>query len=303
MHVLLTGLMSLVTACGQISTNIKVVDEEGNPIEGAKVTVGFLAYLAAKDVYESKDTDAEGIAKITGNPEASLRFEVTKENYYKSEYKDLNHTKNHDIEVVLRKKINPIPLFAKKESIQIPLLNKAIGYDFEVGDWVKPHGSGQYVDLYFKIEKDVKSYNDYKCETFITFARKQDGLAEDIGWMKFSEFKSTREAQEQEYLSKEKIIDQKDPVKGYDGNTPDNNYLLRIRTVLDKKGDIITSHYAKITGGVKVAVGTNESLRQTPPRIRFTYYFNPIPNDRNLEFDTENNLFQDLKREERVTEP
>lgn len=93
-QLLLLGLIGITTACGQVSTKVKVVDEEGNPIKGAKVTVGFLAYLATKDVYESKDTDAEGISEITGSPEASLKFEVIKENYYKSEYKDLDYTKD-----------------------------------------------------------------------------------------------------------------------------------------------------------------------------------------------------------------
>jgi hypothetical protein len=37
--------------------------------------------------------------------------------------------------------------------------------------------------------------------------------------------------------------------------------------------------------------------------LLFTYYLNPTPNDRNLEFDPKRNLFTNLKDEERVTAP
>jgi hypothetical protein len=34
-------------------------------------------------------------------------------------------------------------------------------------------------------------------------------------------------------------------------------------------------------------------------RVSFTYYFNPTPNDRNIEFDPEQNLFEWGRREHR----
>ena len=37
--------------------------------------------------------------------------------------------------------------------------------------------------------------------------------------------------------------------------------------------------------------------------MSFTYYLNPAPNDRNVEFDPKQNLFTNLKRTEQVTAP
>lgn len=37
--------------------------------------------------------------------------------------------------------------------------------------------------------------------------------------------------------------------------------------------------------------------------VLFTYYLNPTPNDRNLEFDPKRNLLQGLKATERVESP
>jgi hypothetical protein len=37
--------------------------------------------------------------------------------------------------------------------------------------------------------------------------------------------------------------------------------------------------------------------------MNFTYYLNPTPNDRNVEFDPKRNLFTNLKDDERVTMP
>jgi len=59
-----------------------------------------------------------------------------------------------------------------------------------------------------------------------------------------------------------------------------------VRTVLDEKGNILSALYGKIHGDITVS-GT---LRETS-KIIFTYYLNPTPNDRNIEFDPNKNLF------------
>jgi len=305
-QLLLLSLIGITTACGQVSTKVKVVDEEGNPIKGAKVTVGFLAYLATKDVYESKDTDDEGISEITGSPEASLRFEVTKENYYKSEYKDLDHTKDHDIEVVLRKRIKPIPLFARKMRIQIPKLNQSFGFDLKQSDWVTPYGNGQISDLWFKAEKKYSDKFNYETKVTIIFNQKFEGMFEDknstrTGKFFNSRFKSQRIASLTAYNEGQIFIAKKSSVKGYKGSTVPNNYYFRTRVSLDTNGDILLANYGKFYDSFKVSIGAG--IQDIMPKIEFTYYFNPTPNDRNLEFDPQKNLFQGLKREERVTEP
>jgi hypothetical protein len=52
--------------------------------------------------------------------------------------------------------------------------------------------------------------------------------------------------------------------------------------VLDDKGDIVSANYAKLVGDIDL-----HAVRG----VSFTYYFNPTPNDRNLEFNPGRNLF------------
>jgi len=52
---------------------------------------------------------------------------------------------------------------------------------------------------------------------------------------------------------------------------------------LDKDGKIISANYAKVMGDFR--------LDARHGGVGFTYYFNPTPNDRNLEFDPKQNLF------------
>ena len=73
----------------------------------------------------------------------------------------------------------------------------------------------------------------------------------------------------------------------------DQNYFFRVRTVKkDKK--IISAHYGKIDRDIEF--WGNEKLR-------FTYYLNPTPLDRNMEFDPKRNLLKGLKGAEFVTNP
>ena len=85
-------------------------------------------------------------------------------------------------------------------------------------------------------------------------------------------------------------------VKGGEGHgaRTDVGFFLRTRVRRDAAGKIENAHYAKILGDVYVN-----------PRgeIEFTYYFNPRPNERNLEFDLEKNLLKDLDVVEQVHRP
>jgi hypothetical protein len=57
--------------------------------------------------------------------------------------------------------------------------------------------------------------------------------------------------------------------------------------VTDEKGKIISTCYGKIYGDF----------------LKLTYYFNPTPNDRNLEFDPKRNLFGKVPPVDRVSAP
>jgi hypothetical protein len=75
----------------------------------------------------------------------------------------------------------------------------------------------------------------------------------------------------------------------------DANYFFRVRTKKDSNGNIVSALYGKIYGDFSRNIGHD--------KINFTYYLNPEPNSRNMEFDPKQNLFKNLKPLERITAP
>jgi hypothetical protein len=72
---------------------------------------------------------------------------------------------------------------------------------------------------------------------------------------------------------------------------------FRVRTKKDASGNITNALYGKIYG----EFGGYVDMRKTMFRFNFTYYLNPEPNSRNMEFGE--NLFKNLSPLEQVTAP
>ena len=300
----LTIFLALLSgaACQEIRTvNVTVVEEDGTPVVGAGVSIWFLGYSGAEDKQSKGTTDVRGGYSARDHAPLRMSVSVEKEGYYKSYIGRLSRKEDHNLRVVLRRKINPIPLYAKKLFLKIPKLGEPCGFDFSAGDWVAPHGTGNKADIFFNhTEKTVWSRDHYKSTLKITFPNELDGVLVDGGWIQSSEFRSSRLAPTDGYHAQETIIDEQGESGEY-RNSPLQNYILRVRSEKSKDGELPKACYVKIIGGVDLLVGTRYPER--PGAIRMVYYFNPNANDRNLEFDPSQNLFEDLEPEEMVREP
>jgi len=306
-------LNSCIAGIPNAKFSITVVDQNGKNVPNAIVRAEPRKII-------SKPTDIEkitdGTKPVTYRVYSVLEWVncyVNKENHYQSslavgygEFKKnkiLNRWepwgKNHTI--TLKEKLNPVPMYAQNtESMQFPELNKAIGYDLEKGDWVKPHGKGIISDFIF----NFKYFHDTKSKTRLkpwavsfnlTFQNKLDGIQEYV--LKDEDIKS------------EFIWPYKAPINGYqtslykhssynmngkykrETNIKENRnqgakksdqayYIFRVRTKVDAEGNIISANYGKIQGDFRLG-----------KKIKFTYYFNPSK-DNGLEFDTTKNLFE-----------
>ena len=85
--------------------------------------------------------------------------------------------------------------------------------------------------------------------------------------------------------------------KNFDVWKRDQGYFFRVRTV-KQEGQIVSARYGKITGDIGIDPRDSKTCM-----IMFTYYFNPTPHDRNLEWDTKKNLFGGLTDMETPREP
>jgi hypothetical protein len=279
---------------------IKVVDRSGQPASGARVSIraqdkdeklrrvgevdeagnfsaqmpsfGFLYYSAGLDGFYSSwgQFDFER-GSMQGDPAE----------WVKSRWKPWNPT----VDVVLKKKGDPIPMYAKRiNTIELPVQNEPVGFDFVEGDWTTPHGKGKTVDMIFLATGSVGK-GDYRLTW--TFPNPGDGIQvyPFLGGPR-SELRSPTEAPTEGYARTITVDAEGRPI-GQEGETRPLCFTLRVRTSLDDAGKVVTAYYGKIY----------------PEAYNAIYYFNPTPNSRTLEFDLKRNLFTGLRSYERINEP
>lgn len=331
---------------------VSISDDAKIPVAEADVLIAYLhAYDGKSDRKHEGLTNAAGQYEALDRVNGSVLIRVSKEGHYPLNYDrvvirmdvDWQKIKNIELPLVMRQIKQPVPLFAKKFSAIIPAYDKPVGFDFEAGDWVAPHGKGKSQDMLLdfrreligyignvKYEEMVKDFeqihrnNPRMKETYFKDLEKIFGGLDRTDYRdaintisgKWDGTLSITLPQPQEGISNAKndychysnlTLPHLAYENGYskalfmetDNHTPKNTppdpaYFVRTRVILDDKGKIISSNYAKITSPIHF---------DPRGRIEFTYVFNPTPNDRNLEFDTNRNLFGDLGLEERVTAP
>ncbi|MFC1747246.1 hypothetical protein ACFL2V_00410 [Pseudomonadota bacterium] len=315
----LSLLSPAVSALPTAKLTLHVIDEEGRPVSGADVGMGFIR--AAPDGPGTVDgepargvTDADGYFTGSGDTGKRVTYGVVKEGYYHSRYKFTKFTDitgligfqrwqpwNPTLEVVLKKIKAPTSLYAKRtDRMDVPVLDQFIGYDLVKGDWVIPHGRGTSSDFLFKLEKEYQGRRDFSASLSLHFSNPGDGILSVYQPpMQGSELRLPHEAPLSDYEGK---LEQSLYSKSTEILKPfyrdDQNYFFRVRTELDEEGKVINALYGKIHGNIEYwdfdeEVGT----------VSFTYYLNPSNNDRNLEFDPKRNLFKGIRHPHDVVNP
>lgn len=273
---------------------IHVVDEGGVPVSNALVHVTFqqghdFTLDKKKESHFDLLTDTNGIVFAKDRLLHDIRYRVQKKGWYVTEGKQAFKKPSelaqewlnpHATNIVFLKKIkNPIPMYVKQVRLGIPEYEKPIGFDLDKGDWVTPYGNGIHTDLIAYAECDSpEDVFNHNFRMTISFPNEKDGIiadgvySSDSGSRLRSDHMAPKTGYSSEWVqvrhrTKHKIIEY-----NYDSN---RKYYFRIRTKLDEHGNIVSAQYGKIYGDFFV----------------FTYYLNPTPNDRNVEFDPEQNLF------------
>jgi hypothetical protein len=282
------------------TARVKVVGEDGTPIVGANVSVqynvptepnsgdqtyGEVKGLTDKDgMFAADHTDSsDGLAVI-----------ASKSGYYDTHMGHqfyFDEKKRHpDFTLLLKKIGKPIPMYAKLIDSEPPVFKKTgqppiaftntAGYDFMTGDWVAPYGKGVKADVFFTEEYNKKSRNDYYYKLSVSFPNKGDGIQGSArDWsLGVSGLISSNEAPMDGYQPK---------YEKTQTSISDKIYYFRIHTKLDDSGNVVSARYGKIYGDF----------------MQFTYYLNPTPNDRDIEFDPKQNLIQGLQSFEQAKSP
>jgi len=325
-----------VLALPTAKLTIKVIDESGNPIQGADAGINFeipkpLGKGPGININrKSGKTDSDGFFSAKGETTPYVSFGASHESYYPSsnkfkQFTDVNgligfrkyEPWNPTIELVLKKIINPIPMYAVNrgaprpgELPEIPVLGRFIGFDLTANDWMAPHGLGTHADFLFKVDvARANSYRDHDVTLMLKFSNPGDGLIEytpDISKGK-SMLRLPHRAPVSGYSDElihhyERTPGVRKPITSRGGNPDDYiSYFFRVRTELDKDGNAIGGLYGKIHGQIRLSnyYGENDNN----PYVYFNYYLNPNNNDTNIEYDPESNLFKDVPHRLKVTNP
>lgn len=275
-------------------------------------------------------TDDAGRFVSKENGRAGITIKVQKDGFYSHGYnpaeKDYFGSTGMpeflEKNVVLRRVINPVALHAKRSgTIEMPAQEEWFGYDLEKGDLLSPYGDGEKADFLFRYKNRFVGFNKTYLEDLDRarsgikrkYERRGEVFNEDVLRHEIGNWEGVLEISfpgEKEGITS--IVDDfmpqsllhmphQAPEDGYSPsyNLETTNYLhpekqrftgvnkemgffLRTRVILDEKGDIKFANYAKLHRDFSF-----------DPRgtISFSYYFNPVVNDRNLEFDPKENLF------------
>lgn len=295
-----------------LELNIHVIDEAGCPVTNAVLELATEADRMGRLVdsprmrYETWKVDGAGHVKKSFTCYSAFMHMTTKAPGYYEEYDHIKFKIDgdsfflgahiaetaHDLKVTLRRKINPIPMYsyAGCPDIKLPSVKGRFGFDMMERDWVAPYGNGHVSDFFIEYEELIEGERKLYLAT-IDFPNKHDGAYKKSKHASHS-FKSDYHADRVgSYQKRFSLYSFKKSGAEYSINcfvTKDDYLVLRTRSRVDAKGNVISAHYSKIYGPIYV-----EKI------FHFrTYAFNPNENDTNLEFDPERNLVPKRKRRE-----
>jgi hypothetical protein len=316
----------LLAGCGGPVAHVVVAvrDEDGSAVTNVEVGVGtFVRRIPgpeagfAETAQVEARTDTNGFASLTipsRRGDLYLRMRPT-EGFYYDRGTELRMTNavggrwepwGQTNVLVVRRIFNPIPMYARAFSdgaLPVPENGNPVGFDLMEADWVAPHGHGRVADFIFTVSWRFTGHDSFGAPTWeasieLSFSNEGDGILEVpipiFAPPRGSVFRMPREAPLHGYR----------PVMSWEGSRmeeyspripEDMNYFFRVRTKVTD-GKPATALYGKIHGPLQI------SIRPTKTTVKLAYYLNPIPNDRNMEFDPKRNLLK-LESYQRINDP
>jgi len=282
----------------QTQLRLLVLEEDGRPVVGAKTGAAFEILGGDNRAIRETYTGEDGLAVFTSKSTGSVSFGATKKGYYPSRwgYKFTSSLGgmwqpwNKEIRVVLRRVVNPVPMYARSTqtiNLSLPEKGKEIGFDLMECNWISPYGSGKRADFVFF----QGSAADGTPVLRITFPNRWDGIQISRNEFPYSDFYFDRHAplagyQPELAIKYSKLINDDQNV----------GYYFRVRSSEDG-GRLARGMYGKIRGEIRFDINARGTAS-----IAMDYYLNPDYST-NLEFDPGRNLVVGANSYELLTAP
>ena len=279
---------------GELRMIVAAVDDGGNNVSNATVRVLMGMNFREKAYFVEGITDAKGQFAVEGITTGNeIEITVTKDGYYNaskklclikmgSEYEVRNgkwQPWGMEMELPMRKVVNPTKLIALHDGIQIPETDTWIGFDMEKKDWVMSGRGGETSDFEVMVQWDGRPMATLEfAKMDIRFVGKGAGFYfadKTIG----SAFSGVYNADTNNTFLTEFTCRamRKNGVFSDSGMPKGKLMVVRSRCKLDDNGKIRAANYSTIRS-LFIEGGRNGKAVAT-----VNYRFNPVPNDTNLE--------------------
>jgi len=250
---------------------LRVVDQDGLPVAGAKVWGGLQTGGNLNDFTPiSGMTDTNGEYVILGKCTNRIRCDIIKDGYYRSEFLLPNYGYNHTVKkgkwqpfgsvtVIVLRQIKGLGKLVVPEGTgsnvgrwNVPVWDRWIGFDLEKFDWTPPYGKGGNNDMQIRFVADIENvYFNFKiamnvCFTNNPFAgayvcKKNSGS--DFTW---SECADTNKVFTTEFNY---VCERRPDGRRTKDILPEDSYMVfRTRTKVDGEGRLVSAHYGVISG-------------------------------------------------------
>lgn len=322
---MMVAVMCAETAfCDKATFSAVVIDAKtGDTLQGVTINawfenkIGWRAWTESPPyITDTKVTDTKGHCCLVGKTntgKVSCWVERSVAGYYRGsagswtfENKSLFGTWQPDnlvITVALDRVEKPIPLYVKK--VVFPNLDKTVNelsevekgsfsYDFVKGDWLPPWGQGEVADVVFRrlpredmgvgVNGRGQRNRSFKDVVAVDFQGGGNGIVA-VPVSATSELKIRTSVDSGFAGHYEQVCGRGKDLQAFRMYDEAKCLCFRVRTKYDDKGKVVEAFYGKIYGDI--AMGWSY---QGVSSVSFLYYFNPTPNDRNLEWDRKNNL-------------
>ncbi len=294
------GALESAKSKGATATfRLTIVNDQGAPVENVTGGATFWNHRTNKTDSTKSTSDENGKITLSGRSFYDGGFYLKKDGYYRTKKDYIFYKDSYDCveetlftrkwvpdyikTEVLKKKRNPIPMYAHSlYNKPIPAFETPLGFDFQVADWIKPHGEGIVTDVTITVNATEvpfgKKTRSQVTKVTFNFPNKYDGVQIHTA-DKWSEFISaysvdlTKPFQQQLVLLPGKT--------DYDWFDHSKYLVFRVRSEISPSGELINCHYGKIYPFIKF---TGKEL------MIKSIVFNPNPNDTNLEFNPKQNL-------------
>ena len=272
----------------------RVIDDEGNVVSNALAHVWFRSYGRTQD---KKDwvvaSDTNGMFTVEHRFNEIFSVGIDKEGYYHSQdsinyfampelpVKDDKWQPYGELRTIVLKRIrNPSKMngAASYVDFKIPAYDVWVGFDFDENQFVAPYGNGKFSDVLLRFSLKTKNRNDYHMSMDVSFTNQMFAGAYVLKQDSQSEMKSVYNADPGASFAQSLKYQYDRPVRNgsLQEKLAEDEYLVfRTRTVVDEKGELVSSRYGKIYGPWHYVGPRGMSIRRV--------CFNLSPNDTNLE--------------------